>query len=256
MQIEDRDQELKSVRQAIEIIEYILDHDGANVNDLDNNFALAKSSIYNYLYTLEKHNFVSKKEDDYQIGLKLLLYGKAAKNSTEIVEVSKTSLLHLAENTENVAWLVVEEGGESVFVHKEETDEAIQSYGRIGKRSLLHVTAAGQAILACMNRSKVEEIIDLYGLQKQTEYTITDEDTLFEKLDSIKEQGYAISDQAAALGVISIAAPIIVDGQPKGSISVFAIKDRADEAAFKSQAPDIISRTADQIAEEYSSIYN
>lgn len=58
---------------------------------------------------------------------------------------------------------------------------------------ILHNTAVGKAILANLPRMRVEQILDTWGLPEETENTITDRETLYAELETVREQGYAIN---------------------------------------------------------------
>ena len=51
-------------------------------------------------------------------------------------------------------------------------------------------------------------MINEVGIPRLTDHTITDIDVLKQELSKIREQGFAVSDQEADLGVGAISAPI------------------------------------------------
>lgn len=85
-----------------------------------------------------------------------------------------------------MANLVVEEYGHGVFLYRSKGPEAVHMDTHAGKRLPMHTTAFGKAILAHFPEERVEEIIEANGLPAHTPKTITDRDTLFEELESIR----------------------------------------------------------------------
>lgn len=99
----------------------------------------------------------------------------------------------LAAETNERAQFIVEENSRRYYTHTENGEDAVLADARTGKRIYLHDSTAGKSILAQLPESRVRKIINSWGLPAYTEYTITDESELFEELEQIREQGYALN---------------------------------------------------------------
>jgi DNA-binding IclR family transcriptional regulator len=66
------------------------------------------------------------------------------------------------------------------LLHRANSDTAVSLDTYIGKEVPLHSTGNGKAILAHLPPERVEEIIEMRGLPKATENTITEPDALFD----------------------------------------------------------------------------
>jgi DNA-binding IclR family transcriptional regulator len=247
---------VKSARTAFEIIEYIHEQDGAKIGELAEYLDLAKSTVHGYLATLEALEYLVTNGTTYNLSLKFLYHGTAARNSIPLSGLADETLAALAEATSLVAWLVVEEHGRAVYLDRAVGDETVQSYGRISKRTDLHSSASGKAILAHLPDSTVRKVLDSYGLAARTEYTITDEAALFEELAAVREQGYAESKHEVALGIYSVAAPVRHDGQVLGAVSVSGTSNQVDEAYFDTELPELVRSAADELTAEYARHYD
>lgn len=78
----------------------------------------------------------------------------------------------------------------------------------VGKHNPIHSSAGGLAILANIDRERVESIVDRRGLERQTDYTLTDREELFEELESIRDRGYSINDRGHIAGLRAIGASV------------------------------------------------
>ena len=243
---------VKSARTAFEIIEYIHEQDGAELGELVDHLELAKSTIHGYLATLESLEYLVNEGGRYHLSLKFLYHGKAARNSVPLSGLADETLTALAEETSLVAWLVVEEHGRAVYLDRVVSDDAVRTYGRTSKRTDMHGPASGKAILAHLPDERVRTIVDSYGLPARTEHTITDEETLFEELATIRQRGYAVSEHEVALGVQSVAAPVHHRGRVLGAISVSGASNQVDDEYFESELPDLVTLTAADLAEKYA----
>lgn len=246
---------VKSARTAFEVIEYIHDHGGADLDELTEEFDLAKSTLHGYISTLESLEYLVNDGGSYQLSLKFLYHGTAARNSVPISGQADEILSALADETSLVAWLVVEEHGRAVYLDRAVGNEVAQTYGRISKRTDLHGPAAGKAILAQLPDEMVNAIIDNYGLPARTEYTISTEEDLREELSTIRRQGYATSKHEVALGAQSVAAPVHHDGNVLGAISVSGTSNQIDDQYFEDGLPDVVTTAAADLADRYVEQY-
>jgi DNA-binding IclR family transcriptional regulator len=120
-----------------------------------------------------------------------------------------------------------------------------------GLRFPLHAQAAGKAILAHLPDDRITEIIETTSLEPVTERTITDEDELRAELDRITDDGYAVDSEQLVSGVAIAAAPILVDGEPVGSVSISFPSGRLQNDDFVSTITQRLTEAADEISINY-----
>lgn len=196
--------EVQSVRTAFRIVRAVQDMDGVTRQELSSQLELAKSTIHNYLSTLEAMGYVVEQDGAYRLGLRFLTHGMAARNAQHYREGVSASLTDIAETISQPAWWIVEELGRGVFVDVATPADGGPMYGKVGKRSYLHTHAPGKAILARAPTAQLENIVDHHGLPVHTRETITDIDALRDDLATVRNRGYAVSRGEAALGVRSV----------------------------------------------------
>jgi len=239
---------IKTTDTIITIITALQELDGATLSEMDDYLDLAKSTIHGHLKTLEEKGYVVYENDTYHVGLRFLEHGMYAKNRLQVHEVAHDSLVHLAEETKDSAWLIVEEHGRAINLDKVLGEYAIEQLGGIvGRRTYLHEHAAGKAILAQMPRQKVEAVIDKHGLPARTEHTITDRDELFDELDAIREQGYAFMENESINNVRSVGAPIMSDDGVVGAISVAGPANRLNGEYYRTDLPEMILASTNEV---------
>jgi IclR family acetate operon transcriptional repressor len=203
---ESSTRQVKSVRTGFRIIGILQNHDGAGLDELQRRLDLAKSTVHNYLATLESMGYVVERDGTYHLGLRFLTHGMAAKNRLRIRAAIDDALPGLAVTAGQPAWWITEEHGRGLFVESAVREDGTTAYGRVGKRSYLHTHAPGKAILATLPETYVDDIVDYHGLPAHTKRTITDRGTLAEELARIRDRGYAVGDGEAALGIRSVGA--------------------------------------------------
>jgi len=196
--------EVQSVRTAFRVVATIQEQDGATLHELSERLDIAKSTVHNYLGTLQSLGYVVEEDGSYRLGLRFLTHGMAARNGVAPREAVTAVLPAIADEVARPAWWVVEEFGRGLFVERAVPDDASETYGRVGKRSYLHTHAPGKAILATLPPADVRRIVERHGLPALTGKTTTDAERLQAELETIREQEYAVSEGEAALCVQSV----------------------------------------------------
>ena len=239
---------VKSVQTGFRIIHVLQNHDGATLNELSEELDLAKSTVHNYLQTLESMGYVVNYDGTYRLGLRFLTHGMAAKSSPRTAALVEPVLEEVASEAEQAAWWIVEEFGRGIFLESDVPDGSKRIYGRVGKRSYLHTHAPGKAILAELPDEYLEQLIDHHGLPGHTAHTTVDADSLRDELGRVRERGYARSDGEAVLGVQSVGAAF---RDPEGrthAIGVFGYSHDIGDERFDDEIPAVIRSAADDLA--------
>jgi len=213
--------QVQSVGTAFRLVGLLQDLDGATTQDLASRLDLAKSTVHNYLGTLESLGYVVEREGTYRLGLRFLTHGMAAKSGLPDRDRVSGVLEALARDLSQPVWWIVAEHGRGLFVGSAAPEDGQAIYGRLGKRSYLHTHAPGKAILAQLPDEAVAEIAEYHGLPVHTRQTTTDLEALRGDLEVVRDRGYAVSDGEAALGIRSIGVAFQGSGGHDHALGVF-----------------------------------
>lgn len=238
---------VKTSERVFGIIEALQELDGARVTELAASLDLANSTVHDHLVTLEEQGYVRREDGVYYISLKFFQHGMYAKRREEVSKVSQPILDKLVEETGEIAWLAVEEHGKAVYLNKALGDQAIQPYGTLGERVDLYNIAAGKAILAHLPEEYAREIIERTELKEHTENTITDPDALFERLELIRERGYALNRDEVIPGFRAVASPIITNENLHGAVALSGPKSRMQGQRFEDELPERVMGATNEI---------
>jgi DNA-binding IclR family transcriptional regulator len=196
--------QIKSVRTALDLLDRLQALGGATSAQLAEELDLSRSSVHNYLATLEMDGYVVNEDGTYRLGLRFLTHGAAAKSMVEVEPSVVRTLEEVAEDVSQPVWYITEEYGRGYFVENAVPEGTPTFYGTIGKRSYLHTHAPGKAILALSSEEYVERIEEHHGFPEQTRQTSTDLNELRADFAEIRERGYAVSEGEAILGILSV----------------------------------------------------
>lgn len=244
---------VQATETSLRIVDALRTLDGAGITELADQLSLPKSTVHNHIQTLRHHEYVTKIDGQYEVGLRFLQLGEYARNRKQIATLGPPEIDKLADETEEMANLIVEELGWGVFLYRAKGLEAVHMDTHAGKRVHLHTTGFGKAILAHLPEERVETILDRHGLPAATRETITDRATLYEELDTVRELGYAYDDEERLEGLRCVAAPIIVDGTVLGAVSVSGPKSRMRSEWYTEELPSLVMSAANVI--EINSTY-
>jgi DNA-binding IclR family transcriptional regulator len=240
---------LRTTENTIRIVKTLKRLDTAGVTELATHLNMSKSTIHDHLATLKEHDYVVKNDDGtYGIGLGFFEMGEYARKRRKIYEIARPEVQALAEETGELANLLVEEHGRGVYLYRARGEKAVTLDTHTGKRRYLHNTALGKAILAHLPEEHVHEILDTHGLPSSTKNTITNRDVLFEKLNEIHERGVAYCGQERVEGLQCVAAPVLSNGnRVLGAISVAAPTTRMKGSRFEEEIPELVLQAANVI---------
>lgn len=232
---------------AFEILEFIKDRDGATLTEIAEHVGAAKSTIHRHLETLEFGEYVVRDDGTFHPSLLFLNYGAHAQNRLTGYELAQKKVDDLAAETDERAQFIVEEHGLSVYVYKAIGEQAVRTEPQLGDRSHMHAVSAGKAILAHLPPERIDYIVEQRGLPAVTENTITDESALYEKLERIRERGYAVNNEESMSGLRAIGAPIVTRSGVVGALSISGPVHRMKGEWFEGTLPDLLLGTVNEL---------
>jgi len=242
---------LQTVSTALRIISLLEERNGATASELTEELDISKSSVYSHLMTLSDHDFVSKQGEIYELSFRFLTLGEFVRSESVLYRYGRKQVKQLGENTGEYAHLTVEQNGLGVNVHKTRGRDTVGKEfqnERLQKPDFLHYSATGKSILAHLPEERVDAIIDEHGLPGRTEQTITDNDALYNELETVREQGYARNDSEEVRGIRAVGTPILTEDQTVlGAVSVSGPESRLDGERFESELPSTVMSAANVI---------
>lgn len=243
-----QDVTVDATETTFRILEMLKELDGAGVTELATRLDIPKSTVHNHLVTLQKNEYVVKEGTTYRVGLQFLEFGEHTRNRMKIYDVARPEVKELAEQTGELANLLVEEHGLGVYLCRARGDQAVRVDTYAGMRVHLHCTGLGKAMLAHVTEEKLATILDRRGLAPRTEATITDEDELREELAVIRERGYAVDYGERLSGLRCVAAPVTDDSNHAvGAVSISGPSSRMKGDRLNETIPELVMSAANVI---------
>lgn len=239
--------EVASTGTTLEIIEALFARGSAGVTELADVLDLEKSTVYYHLQTLDNRGYMVVNDGRYELSLKFLKLGERVRRSQLVYDIGRPEVERLAKETGTNGYLMVEQNNLGILLYTRK-EEDINLGDTVGQPICLTSTAGGKSILAGLSDERVETILDQQGLPKMTENTITDESMLYEELEDVREQGYAINKGEQVTGLRAIGTPIKgPDGVVYGAISIAGPRQVMRGDRFANELPEKVLSAANVV---------
>lgn len=238
---------LTTAARAFDVLETVRELGGASVAELTSELELPKSTVHDYVTTLARSGYLTNRDGEYDLSLAFLAHGRYAQREIALANRVRPSLEALAEETNEIVWYIVEEGGNGVYVEKAMGTDAIQPYASIGTRSDLHTIAGGKAILARLPDERVNRVVDEHGLERRTSRTITTREELDDARERIRDRGYALNRGENIEGWRAVASPVVVGDRLYGAVAVAGPETRLRGEYFEETLTELTADTANEL---------
>lgn len=198
---------IEATTTSLSILELIQERDGVRIGELTRELDAAKSTIHGHLATLRRAEYVVKRGNTYRLGLKLFNLGESAKQRDSRYRLVEEKIRQFSAETSEELDFSVEENGRTIVLF-DEIGTSMRPGFQIGDYFYMNTNAAGKAILAEFSDEEVEAVVERWGLPAETENTITEQDRLFEELETVRERGYAINNEENFRGIRAVGSSV------------------------------------------------
>jgi DNA-binding IclR family transcriptional regulator len=230
------------------LIEILRGGETWGVTKLAEELDISKSATHKHLRTLTEQGFVIDEGGRYRLSYKFLDIGDEMRRKNELYQIARSQINSLAEDSGELANLMIEEGGKGVYLHQARGENGVSLSMNLGASVYLHTTALGKTILAHLPSEQVDEIVAQHGLPSITEKTVSSREQLQQRLEKIRERGYAVDNEERLEGLRCVAAPIRnKDGTAVGALSVSAPTTRVSKDKIESEYPDLVCQCSNVI---------
>jgi DNA-binding IclR family transcriptional regulator len=199
---------LRSIGRALEVLDCFDGKAPLSLKEIGISTGLPESSLFRVLLTLEKHGYLQQAVDGtYQLAPKLR-FGWLIEQGNALREKVRPELERLAQRFNETASMAYLYDNRIQVLDSIETFHEIRMSNRVGRVLPPHCSALGKAITAFQDRALAEQIVEVYGLTRRTEHTITDRSRLFDEFSEIRKTGIACDREESILGGICYSAAV------------------------------------------------
>ncbi|GII63853.1 IclR family transcriptional regulator [Sphaerisporangium krabiense] len=229
MSSERRSDEVGVLVKALDILDRMATDAPCTVAQLCQHTGITKPAAYRILKTLDQRGYVVRDEARKEYSLGPALYGlsRAARNSTDLVRLTRPAMQSLNEEFGETVNLGVVSHGQVVYLDAVESAQRLRTTVQIALRDPVHTTALGKAVLAALPEEHAREQLAQADWSRHTPNAVASVDELLAALGTFRRLGYAIDDEENEVGSRCVAASILDgEGRPVAAISVAAPTSR------------------------------
>jgi IclR family acetate operon transcriptional repressor len=241
-----------SVERAFEIVAMLADlEEGASLADIARHLDVNKAIAVKLLATLERLGIAWRDAtaQRYNLTYRISNLGLRQLQKTRLLDQCASVLKALAEETgELVRLAVVEENGEHItWVYAAAgARRSLQIDPNYSLDAYLHTTALGKSWLATLPFERALKYMLRQGIKPLTKHTKVAIKAIRSELEATKKRGFATSFEETELGVVAIAAPIIVtaltgERECVGAVSLAAPTNRMSGRELVACSPQLLA---------------
>jgi DNA-binding IclR family transcriptional regulator len=197
--------------------------DGLSVGDAARALEVHPSTASRLLATLEDAGMVERDAGTrrFQLGARILGLAASAVQRLPIVSQARAELEELSTVTSETANLAILDRLHVVYVDQVTPAQTVVMASWVGRRSPAHASSSGKVLVAFGSPTTRTALLRSdRRLEPLTAHTITDAGALAGVLDQVRRRGFASSSGELEEGLVSVAAPVLVDGRAVAAISV------------------------------------
>ncbi|MGD0657691.1 MAG: IclR family transcriptional regulator [Syntrophorhabdales bacterium] len=218
------------------------------LSELARRLDMPKSSIYRVLKTLARMDYLRYEEHSkhYYLGVRVLSLGFAVLAGMELREIARPYMEMLSRECNKTVNLTVLDGMEMVYVERISV-RSIRAYNiSVGSRIRPWNSAAGKALLAYLEPSKVSEMI---AKAKKEGVFPGDEKKFLNALEDVRNNGFAASNQEERAGIVAVAAPVFSSKGVAGAINLVAEPEEVPIDVLKTEYAPKLMKVGSQLSE-------
>jgi IclR family acetate operon transcriptional repressor len=184
----------------------------------------------------------------YHLGLGLIRLAGAATVRLDLSRQSRRICEQLAAQIAETINLAILDMDAAINIDQVLGPSAITTHNWLGRRTPLHATSSGKALLAHLPGPEVERRLAA-PLERCTPRTVTDSGTLRAQLASVRTDGCAYSVEEFETGLNAVAAPVFsFNGQVVAALSASGPSFRLTERRLREISP-VVRAAAQQISD-------
>ena len=218
---------MAAANHTIAIIEFLVSSKNPNkLTAISKGLHINISTAYRILSSLKNCEWVNRDQisKKYSIGIRLLEIAFSLVSQIGLRNVSLPFLEFLYNKVKEGVMLSTRIGLERMYIEQIQSDHELRQIVKLGERMPLWGGSPGKAILAYMEKSEIEAVINKLGKSGVRFFAsgqVINIYKLRKELSEIRREGFSLSSGERIAGSIAVAAPIFDrDQRVIGAISI------------------------------------
>ncbi|MBB6407016.1 IclR family transcriptional regulator [Arthrobacter sp. AZCC_0090] len=241
-----------SFERGLMILAEIADSGDATVEGVALKLGIPVSTTYRYFRQLRERGFVQEDAGIYRPGHALLALTGRHLTQSHLAEVGTAVLKSIVDAVGETAVMVIRVGTQAMCLRRAEPDKAFKYTFAVNELLPLTAGAGPRTLLAWAPSDVVRQVLD-GDLPRFTENSPSAEQILL-SLAQIRSSGWAVSRGELDPGAVSVAVPVMLDGEAVCALNVAGPENRCGSRAWLNSTLKTMNEAAENLAASLGSL--
>ncbi len=227
-------------------------HAKQTITQISERTLLARPTVLRLLLTLEELGYVRNQDNLYSLTPKVVDLGMAYVSALGLYGAAKPHMENLSKKVDQTISLAELDGSDIVYTGRVEVPKIVSVGVTVGARLPSASTALGRVLLAAVPDSELPTVLSTPSLSMYIPRTRFTAEHIRPRLQTVREQGWAESDEDLQYGVQAIAAPIRgEDGRVFAAIGLGTHTSEVEKGIVRERFLPLLLETARSIESDW-----
>lgn len=203
---------IKSADRVLDVFEILSNEpQGVSFPELLRRMGVPKSSLHGLLGILVERQYLDfdPVTRHYRFGVQLFEHGQSFLKHHADVREAKIAMERVVAEVNETVQLSLLRGSEGVNLATVDCTHPLRMHLEVGRHFTGHATSLGKVLLAHLPEDEARSRIGSGPLERFTEHTMLDAETLFDELRKIADRGFSLDTEECIPGIFCIGVPIL-----------------------------------------------
>lgn len=201
-----------SLRRALALLDALIEPTAAgrpvSLSELSSLSGTNKATVLRLTEALVDCGYVARDaEGGFSLGVAVVRLGAAFTAGLDLRTAARPVLEEIVLRSGETAHLVVMSGASAVYLDKYDSPSAVRMHSRVGQSITLYSTASGKAMLAWLDPSVADSLLE-EPFEPRTPATLTTLQDVHADLEVTRRRGWSLDDIENEEGIRCVGAPI------------------------------------------------
>lgn len=202
----------QSGEKLLTILEYMVEQEEpVRLLDISKDLQLNSSTALRFLTTLVNAGYVEQNTETlkYYPTYKICALSNRMSMHLDIRTIARSYMLQLNKIFGESVCMAIEDNMKSVYIEViREKNQSLMTVQSVGNTAPLHCTGIGKLFFMNYSEFEIERYIQVEGLTRFTDNTITSKWQLENEIAKIRERGYSYDEEEREIGARCLAFPV------------------------------------------------
>lgn len=206
---------------------------------------LSRATALRCLNTLTEVGYTTFDGKFYAPTPRVLRIGATYIDTADLPRLAQPHLEAVRDIVDESTSLAVRDGDSSLFVARSEGRHLLHTGVRIGARLPLYASSTGQVFLGSLDEDELNAYLNAAPYPKRAPRTPVTADEIRQRMETAKDDGYALGDEELEPGLLSVAVPVRdASGLIVATMSVSASRSRTTANDLRDRVRPVVQQHA------------